>query len=110
MRLQRGSKVNYVQYLQNEHANCNCVKECVCSTAFVYNGRKRFRPLKGTYVWSVFAKQVLLYIIEHPDGQEKSYFVGKNGVNDKFKPVEKNELDVNRRYIYVLPKEIELTK
>jgi len=66
--------------------------------------------MKGTYVWSVFAKQVLLYIIEHNDGHNKEYFVGKNGVNDKFKPVQNNELKEGLRYIYALPKEIELTK
>jgi hypothetical protein len=64
-----------------------------------FKGNKNYRAIKGTYVWAVNPHLCIEYVIEHPDGKTKDYFI--NNANDGFECIPSKELDCKLKYIYV---------
>ena len=93
----RGNKVNYLG--SNQESDC-----------FPYNRGQSFAPLKDTFIWHVFDKDIAIYIIQHPQGFVKEYFLTAYGFTDELvEPLEEGLKGGTKKYIYACPEEIEKT-
>jgi hypothetical protein len=70
-----------------------------------FAGNDKYKSVKGTYVWAVNPHLCIEYVIEHPDGLDKSHFMATMGC-DGFESIPSKELQKGLKYIYVEPNEI----
>jgi hypothetical protein len=72
---------------------------------------KDFRPMKGTFVWAAPNDndgKVLCYIVQHPDGHEKNFYIHDGGeIRDMFHVKNPKELKDGLLYIYAQPDELQ---
>lgn len=100
MPLKRGNQVNYTP--DNDHETF-----AGALNGFPY-GKVPYPPVSGTFVWAVSEHLGVAYVIEHPEGHEKSYFLAKKPFADGFESIKSNLLDDSKKYIYADENELKL--
>lgn len=76
----------------------------------VYHANKLHeKELKSciTYVWYVMMHLQTLYVIQHPDGFPKEYFLAGEGFQDGFESVPSKALEDGKLYAYVEEEQLE---
>ncbi|MCK5521002.1 MAG: hypothetical protein KAI81_07805 [Candidatus Marinimicrobia bacterium] len=98
--LKRGIKVNYTP----KETNANL------SNGLGYKDNP-YNPVNNTYVWAYFAHlSMKCFVIQHPEGHEKEYFLASNGFEDGFESIHSSLLKDGLKYIYADPSEVEIVE
>lgn len=58
-------------------------------------------PAEGTYIWGYTSHNIFKYLIQHPDGMPKSYFMEGKNIDDGIEPIPENELQNGLTYAFV---------
>ena len=73
-----------------------------------FKGNNYYAPMKGTYVWAVSDHMMLMYYIEHPDGNKTKEIIARNGgLPDGFETPHSKNFKEGLKYICVIPEELE---
>lgn len=66
------------------------------------DGEKKYHPVE-TYIWGVNPHEAMSYVIEHPDGLDKSNFINDpdSGFEDGFEAVHSSDLKDGLKYIAI---------
>jgi len=76
-----------------------------------FKGNEEFCAIESTYVWAICFHEMIRIVVQHKDGFPKSYFISdylKGRFPDGFESVHSSELEDDKKYIYVMPTELEL--
>ncbi len=90
--LKRGVKVNYIP----EGVVLNGYRACY------------HESVKGTYIWAMMAHLRVSYVIQHPKGHDKEYFLAGKGFEDGFESIYSSLLKDDLKYIYADESELEI--
>ena len=73
-----------------------------------FKGDDRYAPMKGTYIWAVSQHMMLMYYIEHPDGNKTKEIIARNGgLPDGFETPHSSNFKQGLKYICVIPEQLE---
>jgi hypothetical protein len=73
-----------------------------------FKGDGKYKPMKGTYVWVVSPHMMLMYYIEHPDGNITKQSIAHNGgLADGFETPHSKNFQEGLKYICVIPEQLE---
>lgn len=73
-----------------------------------FKGDANFAPMKGTYVWAVNEHMMLMYYIEHPDGNITKESIARNGgLPDGFETPHSKNFKEGLKYICVTGNQLE---
>lgn len=73
-----------------------------------FKGDTNYAPMKGTYVWAVNEHMMLMYYIEHPDGNITKESIAQNGgLPDGFETPHSKNFKEGLKYICVTGSQLE---